>query len=857
MRKIIGSVVLGLAIINNAGAVKVTSIKYIGCERIEKETISTYFPIQIGDECGTETINEALKALKETNFFSDVKVRMSGSTVIVEVKESPIINKISFEGNSKLSDSDIKKAIKLGSHEPLSPAKVKEVQQALLQIYRKMGRYNATVKPKIIKLKENRVNLVYEIKEGVAAGISKIIFIGNDKIKSSDLRDVIHSKVKKWFRFFVTDDIYDADRLEEDKMIIEKYYHEQGYMDARVLSATAELAPNKSSFVLTFTIDEGNLYTFDSISVKSHLAKVTEQGLEKDLYCRKGDVYSASFIEADASRIARMVGQRGFPTVSVTPKITRNLAKNTVGVVFNITEGEKIYVSKIVISGNTKTRDHVIRREIVLQEGDAYNQSFVRMSESKIKDLGFFDKVDIQAIPDPNSPDKCILHVTVTEAPTAEAMANAAYSTTSGLGFDLQYNEQNFFGTGKTLSVFLGSSRTTSGKSRITKEDGSTGKDNSKAKFRFLNNVQVSVTDPHIFDKDMEGSVSFHRNVSSIFDGFNSNELGVGFGLSYELSRHWEQSWGYTLDRRKFQDVSKTASPIILAQVQKRDGDKVSTKSATNILSELRHTIAYNTYFIRGLKGSMSVSLATSIAGFGGNARHIKNVLTGVYVMPVFRRTKLSFSLSTGMINKLGGKDPNIMDSFIYGADSFRGFEYAGVGPIASTLTQTNEKQIAAVIASNAAIPPGGAGPLLPVPAPAYRSQKDFLGAKKFWKGTIEYTFPLGLPEELQFRGFIFTDIGSLWSAPNKKNKYIEEQAGQPAIADSAKLEHDPIAFKMDESHVKGQKIFDKSKIRQSIGLGISFVTPFGPIKLTYAKPIQKGKYDEQQRFLLGFQSSF
>lgn len=854
MKKMVGSVVLGLTIVSNAGAVKVMDIKYVGCERIEKETISTYFPIQVGDECDTNTINEALKALKETNFFSDVKVKMSGSTVIVEVKESPIINKIQFEGNSKLSDSDIKKAIKLNAHEPLSPAKVKEVQQSLLQIYRKMGRYNATVTPKIIKLKDNRVNLVYEIKEGVAAGISKIIFVGNEKISSSDLRDIIHSKVKKWFRFFVNDDIYDEDRLEEDKQIITRYYHEMGYMDARVLSAVAELAPNKASFVLTFTIDEGKLYTFDNISVKSNVSKVTAKGLDKDLYCRKGDVYCSTYIDADVAKIARMVGQRGFPTVNVTPQITRNSTKNTVGVVFNITEGEKIYISKIVISGNTKTRDHVIRREIVLQEGDAYNQAFVKMSEDKLRDLGFFDKVDIQAIPDPNSPDKCILHVSVTEAPTAEAMANAAYSTTSGFGFDLQYSEQNFFGTGKTLSVFLGSSRTASGRSSITKEDGSSGKTSSKAKFRFLNNVQISVSDPHIFDKDMEGSASFHRNVSSIFDGFNSNELGIGLGLSYELSPHWSQSWGYTIDRRKFQDVEKTASPIILAQVQKRDGDKVSTNSATNILSELKHTISYNTYFIRGLKGSMSVSLSTSIAGLGGNAKHIKNVLSGVYVMPVFRKSKLSFSLSTGIMNKLGGKDPNLLDSFIYGADSFRGFEYAGVGPIASTLMQTNEKVIVKINEYNNNLLP----PLAPkaVPDPAYTSRRDFIGAKKFWKGTIEYTFPLGLPEELQFRGFIFTDIGALWDAPNKKNKYIEAQDGN-SIEDKAGLKHDRITFKMDDNSVKGQRIFDNCKIRQSIGLGISFVTPFGPIKLTYAKPIKKGKYDEQQRFLIGVQSSF
>ncbi len=826
--------ILGLLVIGNASAVKVSSIKYVGCERIDKETISAYFPIRVGDECNTETINEALKALQETNFFADVKVRLSGATVIVEVKEEPIINKISFEGNSKISDSDIKKAIKLGARETLSPVKVKEIQQSLLAQYRKMGRYNASVNPKIIKLKDNRVNLVFEINEGTAAKINKIIFIGNDKISSSDLRDIIHSKVSKWFRFFVTDDIYDADRLEEDKQALTKYYHEQGYINARVTSAVAELSRDKKSFVITFTIDEGDEYKFGRISVKSQVAKVVTEGLDNDLYCRAGDVYKESFVEADSTKISRVIGQRGFPTIKVTPVMNKSDKSRTVGVEFNITEGERIYVSKIVITGNTKTRDNVIRREIVLEEGDAYNQSFIKMSENRLNALGFFSKVDIQAIPDPSAPDKCILHVIVEEAPTAEAMAQASYATTSGLGIDLRYKEDNFLGTGKALTVYLGSSRSVSGRSSITNEDGSSGKEDRKAKFRFLNNVQVAVSDPHIFDKDMTGTVSFHRNITSLFDGFNSKEIGTSLGLSYELSPKWSQSWDYTIDRRRFQDVSKTASPLILAQVQKKSGGTLSDRSATNILSEITHVISYGTYFIRGLKGTVNVSLETSIAGLGGNARHIKNVLTGVYVMPVLRNTALKFVGSTGIINKLGGKDPHIMDSFIMGADSFRGFEYAGVGPIASTLRDVTPTRLPTYT--------------------RYSSRRDFLGAKKFWKGTVEYKFPIGLPRELQFCGFVFTDIGSLWDAPNKKNKYVTEETG--TIKDAKGLEHKKIKFTYDDK-VVGQKIFDKCKIRQSVGVGISFVTPFGPIKLEYAKPIKKQWTDEQQRVLLGFSSSF
>ena len=838
-RKLLGTLFLSFVLSCSADATKVSGIKYVGCERIDQETISTYFPIQVGDECDDETINDALKALKDTNFFSDVKVRMSGTTVVVEVKEAPIINKVSFEGNSKISDKDIKKAIKIGTHEVLSPAKVSEIQQSLLGQYRKMGRYNATVNPKIIKLKDNRVNLVFEINEGIAAGISKIIFVGNDKISSSDLRDIIYSKVKRWYRFFVTDDIYDADRMEEDKQAIAKYYHEQGYINARVLSAVAELSPNKSSFVLTFTIEEGEQYEFDSISIKSHVAKVSDEGLSKDLYCRKGDLYRESYIEADTASIARQIGKRGFPTVSVTPQIIKNSTKKTVNVVFNINEGEKIYISKIVISGNTKTRENVIRREIILEEGDAYNQSFVKMAEGRLKDLGYFQKVDIQAIPDPNSPDKCILHVSVEEAPTAEAMVSASYSSTSGFGVDLTYNENNFFGTGKKLSVFLGSSRSVSGKSRITNADGSSSTTKQKEKFRFLNNVQVSVTDPHIFDKDMEGTVAAHRYVSSTFDGFNMNEIGMSLGLEYDLSSHFTQGWEYSLERRGFQDVDKHASPIILSQVQERSGDKLTTKSDKNILSSIQHTIGYTTHFIRGIKGVLNLSLATTAAGVGGNARHLKNELTGSYVMPVFRRSAISVSMSTGLLTKLGGREPHVADSFILGMDSFRGFEYAGVGPFASTVREVKYKV-------NGIEKTGSV------------SRRDFIGAKKYWKGTVEYTFPLGLPEELQFRGFVFTDFGTLWDAPNKKNKYIKREAG--TTEDQNKIKHDKVKFDYfdtDNDKVKGIKIFDNKKIRQSVGLGISFVTPFGPIKLTYAVPVRKGKYDESQRFLINMGTTF
>lgn len=806
----------------------VSKIEYIGNKRIEQETMETYFPIQVGDECDEDSINEALKALNKTGFFEDVKIEMKGSVLKVTIKEFPIINKVSFEGNSKLSDKDIKKAIKLNSRETLSPSKIKEIQQGLLETYRKMGRYNAIVNPKVIKLSDNRVNLVFEINEGASAGIGRIVFIGNDKVSSSDLREIIYSKVKRWYRFFVTDDIYDADRMNEDRQAIVKYYHENGYANARVISGVAELSSDKKEFVLTFTIDEGSLYSFDKVSVKSQISRISDKDLSKDLYCRNGEKYNESLLELDVTNISKKIGKMGFSAIQVSPQVVKNFANKTVNVVYNITEGERVYISKIIITGNTKTRDNIIRREILLEEGDAYNQAFVTMAENRLRDLGFFQKVDIQTIPDPNSPDKCVLQVSVEETPTAEAMVAASYSTNDGIGIDLTYNEKNFFGTGKSLSVFLGSSRAKSGKSREVGADGKVTKVSRKDKFKFLNNVQVAVSDPHIFDKDMEGSISGYRYSSSKFDGFDIKELGGALGLSYSLSSNFYQSWEYTAAKRKFDDVSDYASPIIQYQTMKDLSSKGLdyAKESKCGLSSLKHTIGYGTRFLRGLKGRMNLSLSTTAAGIGGDAKHLKNEISGSYVVPVSRKSALTVALSAGLLSKLGGKDPHIVDSFELGLESFRGFEYAGFGPFSSTVREINGKNVA---------------------------RRDFIGAKKYWKGTVEYAFPMGLPEELQFRGFVFSDFGTLWDAPNK-GKFLTKTGGTPI--DIAGTQHDAVSCDFD-SKVKGHKVLDNRKIRTSVGLGISFVTPFGPLKLTYAVPVKKEKYDEQYRFLIGFSTTF
>jgi outer membrane protein insertion porin family len=859
--KLLLGAVLGVCLSGNLLAVKVTKIEYVGYQRIDPETIASYLPIQIGDDCDEDSVNESLKILKRTNFFEDVNIQIKNSTLVVSVKEFPTINKISFEGNDKLQDKEIYKATKLKAGETLAPTKIREIQQGMLDVYRKMGRYNATVNPKVIKLPDNRVNLVFEINEGTAAGIGRIVFVGNDEISSSDLRDVMHSKIKRWYRFFVTDDIYDPDRMSEDKVAVEKYYHNSGYADARVISAVAELSSDKKEFVLTFTVEEGPLYRFGSVSVKSLVQRIKSDDLHKNLYAKSGDRFNSSLLEVDAAEISKIIGKRGIAAIDVKPKVIRDKAKKIADVVYEIIEGDRIYISKIVINGNTKTRDHVIRREIPLEEGDAYNKALVSLMESNLNDLEFFKKVDVQTLPDPNSPDKCVLQVEVEEAPTAEAMASASYSTMGGIGIDLTYNEKNFFGTGKALSVLLGSSREKSGKSYESDGKGGFKPVSRKDKFRFLNNVQIAVTDPHLFDKDIEGTIAGHRYTTSMWDGFDLKDLGGSFGISYNLSQHFMQGWEYEAANRKFYDVRPYASPITRYQTQTKESGYKSDGKCN--LSAVKHTIGYGTRFLTGIRSRLNISLSTTFAGFGGKAKHLKNELFLTYIIAMFRKSTLTFGLSTGMLSKLGGRDPNIIDSFSLGAESFRGFAPSGIGPVSET---TRARALETQPKPGVGIPDATTNV-----RGAESTMRNFVGAKKYWKGTVEYGFPmLGLPEDLQFRGFVFSDFGTLWDPTSKGGGYLKKVEKSAVKRDGKSMyklddsKNPPVGTPIEkedectfDEEVTKHKLLDRRKIRMSIGFGLSFVSPFGPIKLTYAIPVKKEKYDEQYRFLVGFSTTF
>jgi outer membrane protein insertion porin family len=437
------------------------------------------------------------------------------------------------------------------------------------------------------------------------------------------------------------------------------------------------------------------------------------------------------------------------------------------------------------------------------------------------------------------------------------------YSTCEGLGLDLTYHERNFIGSGRTLSVFLGSGKTMTGRGYKTDANGNETKLVRKSKFKFLNNVNVTVADPHIFDKDIEGSVSAFRYQAGKFDSFSMKELGGSAGISYSLSDGFSESFDYTAANRSFKDVFHYASPIIKYQTMSRNekmpGGISNARPGKCGISSIRHTINYGTRVLTGFKGGVSVGLATTFAGLGGKARHVKNELFSKYVIPVARRSKLCFALSLGHLSKLGGKKPNLGDSFCLGLDSFRGFGDCGLGPVAES------------------------GRLLPILGEAYGMPyirkgptifRDYIGATKYWKGTVEMTFPMGMPAELELNGNLFVDFGTLWGPPENGKKFIKKtgkwitvhRSGLMQLSDSKpaasknrySFEESRCDFDNETgSRIVYHKILDSKKIRVSTGFALSLVTPLGPIRFTYAFPIRKEKYDESQKFLVGFSTTF
>jgi outer membrane protein insertion porin family len=633
----------------NSGVIE--SIKVEGNQRIEDGTIRSYLLVQPGDSFDPDRIDRSLKTLYATGLFQDVRLGRSGNDLVVRVVENPVVNRVAYEGNHKLSDDQLRPELQLRPRAVFTSALADSDRLHILDMYAKRGYYDATVEPKIIHLDQNRVDVVFQINDGSATLISKIVFSGNKEFSESRLTEVINSRESRWWRFLSTSDQYDPERLAFDRELLRRFYLKNGYADIEITDASAELSPDRKGFFLSFTVNEGARYKVGKVTINSQLRNLAEQDLRPSLELAPGDWYDGDAVGRTSDQMEDAVHTRGFAFVDVKPRVTRDVAKHIVDLTFDVGEGPRVYVERIDIVGNTRTEDKVIRREFRLAEGDPYSSEAVRRSKTRLTDLGYFQNVDIATNPGSTS-DKAILTTTINEKATGELSFGGGYSTDAGALVDIGLSERNLVGTGINASI----------NGTLAQRDSS---------------INASISDPYFLDRNLIAGADVFLIQTNFLGTEPYDEKRVGFALhlGYSFNEHLRQVWSYSLVDRDVFNVETGASPFIL------------NEAGTTLLSQVSQvlTLDYRDSKVFPHSGYI-VELGTDYAGLGGDARFLRGNINSAYYIPLERQFGnpdwgLKFGGSIGYMDLLPGGREEIIDRFFLGGDNLRGFQTGGAGP--------------------------------------------------------------------------------------------------------------------------------------------------------------------------------
>jgi outer membrane protein insertion porin family len=676
----------------------VRAIDIRGNQRIEADTVRSYMLLQPGDRFDSDRQDRSLRTLFATGLFRDVQIARDGDRVVVTVAENPIVNQVVFEGNRKISDDNLREAVQLKPRAVYTDAAAQNDRTRLLELYARRGRFATRVEPKVIERGNDRVDLVFEITEGDTALISRINFVGNESFSDSRLKEVVSSREEAWYRPFSSSDTYEPERLNFDRELIRRYYQRQGFADVEVSSGTAELAPDRSGFFVTYAIKEGTRFRVGKVDVNSTLRNVTGTQLRDAVEVSVGDWYDGDAIERSVQAVQDSANLQGAPFVDVTPRVTRNVAAKKIDLAFDVAEGPRQYVERIEITGNNRTQDRVIRRELRLAEGDAFNAAAVQRSRQRIRDLGYFDpNVTINQTPG-SQPDQVVLTTNVTERATGELSLGGGYSTDAGALADIGLRERNLVGTGIDARI-----NTTIAQRR--------------------SQVDLSVTDPSFLDRNLSvGADLFYiqRDLRE-YSGYEERRAGGALRAGYEFNERLRQSWAYTLSRRNVFNVDDNVSRYIAEQ------------KGVTWLSQIGQTLTYDTRDSRlDPRDGYVLRLGTDLAGLGGDVAYVRARLDGNYFIPFERWLGdpdyvLSISASGGIMKSFDNKPERIVDRFFLGGENLRGFAIAGAGP--RDLSTSSE---------------------------------DSLGGRIIWTQSTEMRFPLPLPSEIGLLGRAFVDVGSL-----------------------------------------------------------------------------------------------
>ncbi len=719
-----------------------------GTQRIEPESVRSYMEVNPGDTFDPILLNRSLKSIFATGLFADVSLKRQGGDLIVVVVENPIINRIAFEGNQRIKDDILSSETSLRERVVFTRTKAQADAQKILELYRRSGRFAATVEPKVIQLPQNRVDLAFEISEGDRSYVTTVNFIGNREFSDGSLKGIVSTSETVFWNFLTDSDTYDPDRLTFDRELLRRFYLKEGYADFEVQSVVAELTSNRESFVVTFTISEGERYTFGTVDVESGLKDFDPTTVVDKILPEEGDWYNADLIDKTVDNLTDAVGDLGYAFVDVRPLPEKDTENKIIDLVFSISEGAKVYVERIDIQGNSRTLDKVIRREFRLVEGDAFNSSKLRRSRSRIQQLGFFQSVNVDNEPG-STPDRTVIKVDVEEQSTGELVFGAGFSSSSGPLGSIGIRERNLLGKGQDLRFNIALAGSGS-------------------------EADVSFTEPYFLDKEIAAGFDIFR-ITREEDSlaFDEKKTGGALRIGYDLSEELRQVLRYRFEHIEIENIDSDAAALVKEQ------------EGTSIKSAISSTLTYDKLDSRiSPSDGYLLTLENEVAGLGGDVQHLKVTLGGTNYYSFTDDWILKSRAEVGNIIGLG-EDTRIVDRFFLGGDKLRGFKTGGVGP-------------------------------------RDQASDDALGGKHFYNGSVELTFPLGLPEEFGVKGRVFSDFGATWDIDGNDSS-----------------------------------VDDASNPRVSFGTGLTWSSPFGPLAMDLGFAALKEDYDETEIFSFSFGANF
>ena len=817
----------------------IRSIVVEGNQRIEDRTVQSYLLVEPGDSFDPDRIDLSLKTLFATGLFADASFEKSGSDLIVRVVENPIINRVIFEGNSAIDDEKMREEIEVAPRGIFTAARVQSDVQRILELYRQSGRFAASVEPQYKPLEQNRVDLVFVINEGPVTGVRSINFIGNEAYSDGRLRSEIVTRQSRWWRFFSSNDNYDPGRLEYDRELLRQFYQNNGYYDFRVVSAVADLTPDQEDFYITYTVDEGDQYYYGDVQVETELDKLNGTALRRALSIQEGNLFRGNQIENAIDTLTYAAGVAGYAFVDITPQLEPDPENNRINVTFAIDEGPRVYVERIDIVGNTATLDRVIRRELRVSEGDAFNRVLLDRSRNRVRALGYFKNVEITESAG-SRPDRTVVEVAVEEQPTGELSFAAGYSSVDAFLFDVSISQRNLRGRGQTVVARVSASQ--------------------RQQY-----IDLRFREPRFLDRNLAAGIDIFSTRSDFsnvaFGGFETETIGAGVNFGFPLSENTNLGLRYRLqsDELDFSDVpivineddgtrafetivddngtpddpsddTETIRVISPNDDPLPDGTTVvdvcdpafvdRQRSCRNERAEISSILGYSFNWDRRNDpieptGGFDMSLSQDFAGVGGDVQFLRTEVSAATYKGIFKGVRASARISGGLIEPVGSNDGiRINNRFFRGGSSFRGFDVAGLGPRIIQRTVDDEGNTVRLRRLNA------------------------LGGKAYYQGTLELTVPNFLPDEYGIDTALFVEAGSVG--------LLDDIDTDPARI---------VGSTADTTTVELTK--DAMGLRASAGLSVGWDSPFGPIRFDFSEIIRKEEYDRTETFRFSTSTRF